>query len=149
MRRASSVKVPMRITSKPCSRFASLKHAPRYSLRTLRILFVDDYAMDEKTGAKIAKKTDPKELLGEVLPILESIKSFDADSLKSAFETHAESKDQKVFAYFPRCATRPVDKVAARSFAHACSHGSRTRGRTDQTLHSVVFCSKNNTTHIY
>ncbi|MEC7230318.1 MAG: glutamate--tRNA ligase family protein, partial [Verrucomicrobiota bacterium] len=52
--------------------------------------FVDDYAMDEKTGAKIAKKTDPKELLGEVLPILESIKSFDADSLKSAFETHAE-----------------------------------------------------------
>ena len=63
--------------------------------------FVDDYTMDEKTGAKIAKKTDPKELLGEVLPILESIKSFDADSLKSAFETHAESKDQKVFAYFP------------------------------------------------
>ena len=63
--------------------------------------FVDDYAMDEKTGAKIAKKTDPKELLGEVLPILESIKSFDADTLKSALETHAESKDQKVFAYFP------------------------------------------------
>ena len=63
--------------------------------------FVDDYAMDEKTGAKIAKKTDPKELLGEVLPILESIKSFDADTLKSALETHAESKDQKVFGYFP------------------------------------------------
>lgn len=63
--------------------------------------FTDDYAMDEKTGAKIAKKTEPKELLGEVLPILESIKSFDADSLKSALEAHAESKDQKVFAYFP------------------------------------------------
>ena len=63
--------------------------------------FVDEYAMDEKTGAKIAKKTDPKELLGEVLPILESIKSFDADSLKSALETHAKSKDQKVFTYFP------------------------------------------------
>ena len=63
--------------------------------------FVDDYAMDEKTGAKIAKKTDPKELLCEVLPILESIKSFDADSLKSAFETQAESTDQKVFIYFP------------------------------------------------
>ena len=63
--------------------------------------FVDDYAMDEKTGARIAKKTDPKELLGEVLPILESIKSFDADSLKSSLETQAESKDQKVFAYFP------------------------------------------------
>jgi glutamyl-tRNA synthetase len=63
--------------------------------------FVDDYAMNEKTGAKIAKKTDPKELLGEVLPILESIKSFDADTLKSALETKAESKDQNVFAYFP------------------------------------------------
>ena len=63
--------------------------------------FVDDYAMDEKTGAKIAKKTDSIELLGEVIPILESIKSFDADTLKSALETHAESKDQKVFAYFP------------------------------------------------
>ena len=63
--------------------------------------FIDDYAMDEKTGAKIAKKTEPKEVLGEVLPILESIKSFDPDSLKSALEAHAESKCQKVFAYFP------------------------------------------------
>jgi glutamyl-tRNA synthetase len=63
--------------------------------------FIDDYAMDEKTGAKIAKKTEPKEVLGEVLPILESIKSFDPDSLKSALEAHAESKGQKVFAYFP------------------------------------------------
>ncbi|MBL6920132.1 MAG: glutamate--tRNA ligase [Puniceicoccaceae bacterium] len=75
------------------------------SLETLSELcgyfFTDNYAMDEKAGSKIAKKSDPKELLGEVLPILESIKSFDADSLKSALETHAESKDQKVFAYFP------------------------------------------------
>jgi glutamyl-tRNA synthetase len=75
------------------------------SLETLSELcgyfFTDNYAMDEKAGSKIAKKSDPKELLGEVLPILESIKSFDANSLKSALETHAESKDQKVFAYFP------------------------------------------------
>ena len=75
------------------------------SLETLSELcgyfFIDNYEMDEKTGVKIAKKSDPKELLGEVLPTLESIKSFDADSLKSALETHAESKDQKVFAYFP------------------------------------------------
>ena len=63
--------------------------------------FVDDYAMDEKTGNKIAKKADPKELLAEVLPILEAVEPFDADSLKSALEAHAESKDQKVFAYFP------------------------------------------------
>lgn len=75
------------------------------SLETLSELcgyfFTDNYAMDEKAGSKIAKKSDPKELLGEVLPILESIKSFDTNSLKSALETHAESKDQKVFAYFP------------------------------------------------
>ena len=75
------------------------------SLETLSELcgyfFIDNYEMDEKTGVKIAKKSDPKELLSEVLPTLESIKSFDADSLKSALETHAESKDQKVFAYFP------------------------------------------------
>jgi glutamyl-tRNA synthetase len=63
--------------------------------------FIDDYAMDEKRGAKIAKKTEPKEVVGEVLPILESIKSFDPDSLKSALEAHAESKGKKVFAYFP------------------------------------------------
>jgi glutamyl-tRNA synthetase len=75
------------------------------SLETLSELcgyfFIDSYAMDEKTGVKIAKKSDPTELLDDVLPLLESIKSFDADSLKSALETHAESKDQKVFAYFP------------------------------------------------
>jgi len=63
--------------------------------------FIDDYAMDEKTGAKIAKKADPKALLAEVLPILESVGSFEADSLKSALEAHAEGKGQKVFAYFP------------------------------------------------
>jgi glutamyl-tRNA synthetase len=63
--------------------------------------FIEDYSMDEKTGIKIAKKADPKALLSEVLPILETVEKFDADSLKSALEAHAESKGQKVFAYFP------------------------------------------------
>jgi glutamyl/glutaminyl-tRNA synthetase len=63
--------------------------------------FIDDYPMDEKTGANIAKKADPKKLLAEVLPILESIESFNADSLKSSLEAHAEANGQKVFAYFP------------------------------------------------
>ena len=75
------------------------------SLETLSELcgyfFIDDFVMDEKAGSKIAKKSDPKELLSEILPVLENIKSFDADSLRSALETHAESKDQKIFAYFP------------------------------------------------
>jgi glutamyl-tRNA synthetase len=75
------------------------------SLDTLSALcgyfFIEDYAMDAKTGTKIAKKADPKELLAEVLPILESLETFDADHIKSALEAHAETKDLKVFAYFP------------------------------------------------
>ncbi|ADE53727.1 glutamate--tRNA ligase [Coraliomargarita akajimensis] len=62
--------------------------------------FKDEYSMDEKTAAKIAKKADPKELLAEILPILEST-AFEADALKAALEAHAESKGAKVFAYFP------------------------------------------------
>jgi glutamyl-tRNA synthetase len=63
--------------------------------------FQDEYTMDEKTGANISRKADPKVLLAEVLPILETIEPFDADTLKSALEAHAESQGQKVFAYFP------------------------------------------------
>ena len=63
--------------------------------------FKDEYPMDEKTGNKIAKKANPKDLLAEVLPILEGLDDFTADSLKASLEAHAESKEQKVFAYFP------------------------------------------------
>ncbi|MGC6424901.1 MAG: glutamate--tRNA ligase [Lentimonas sp.] len=63
--------------------------------------FQDEYPMNEKTGSKIAKKADPKALLGEVLTILEGLEAFTADNLKTALEAHAESKGQKVFAYFP------------------------------------------------
>ena len=63
--------------------------------------FIDDYPMDEKTGAKIAKKNDPKALLSEIIPILETVDSFQAEPLKNALEAHAESREQKVFAYFP------------------------------------------------
>ncbi|HAV13651.1 MAG TPA: glutamate--tRNA ligase [Opitutae bacterium] len=63
--------------------------------------FQDDYSMDEKTGNKIAKKADPKELLAEILPILEGLENFTADAIQASLEAHAESKDLKVFAYFP------------------------------------------------
>lgn len=63
--------------------------------------FNNDYSMDEKIGKKIAKKADPKELLAEILGILEDIEAFKSVDLKDAIEAHAESKDQKVFAYFP------------------------------------------------
>lgn len=63
--------------------------------------FQDEYPMNEKTGSKIAKKADPKALLGEVLTILEGLEAFTVDNLKTALEAHAESKGQKVFAYFP------------------------------------------------
>jgi glutamyl/glutaminyl-tRNA synthetase len=66
-----------------------------------RYFFLDDYVLDEKVGAKIAKKADPKELIAEILPVLEGLESFDAESLQAVLEAHAESKDVKVFAYFP------------------------------------------------
>lgn len=65
-----------------------------------RYFFSDAYALDEKTGNKIAKKGDPKELLAEIVPLLDAV-DFEADALQAALEAHAESKDVKVFAYFP------------------------------------------------
>lgn len=65
-----------------------------------RYFFSDAYALDEKTGNKIAKKGDPKELLAEIVPVLDAV-DFEADALQAALEAHAESKDVKVFAYFP------------------------------------------------
>ena len=75
----------------------SLEDLPEY----VRYFFSDAYPMDEKTGAKIAKKSDPKELLAGILPVLESLEAFDADQLKSALEEYADGQDQKIFAYFP------------------------------------------------
>jgi glutamyl-tRNA synthetase len=75
----------------------SLEDLPDY----VRYFFKDDYMIDEKVADKIAKKVDPKVLMSEILPVLEGLKDFNADSLKVALETHAESKEQKVFAYFP------------------------------------------------
>ena len=75
----------------------SLEDLPDY----VRYFFNDDYAMDGKTGQKIAKKADPKQLLAEVLPVLEGLEIFTADHLKAALEGHAEANGQKVFAYFP------------------------------------------------
>lgn len=66
-----------------------------------RYFFQEDYTLDEKVGAKIAKKADPKELIAEILPVLEGLADFAADPLKAALEAHAESQGAKVFAYFP------------------------------------------------
>lgn len=66
-----------------------------------RYFFLDDYAMDENTGAKLAKKGDPKALLAEILPVLAGVEPFEAESLQTALEAHAAAKEAKVFAYFP------------------------------------------------
>lgn len=63
--------------------------------------FQDEYALDEKTGAKIAKKADPQALLAEILPVLQAIEPFDADSIGAALEAHAAARELQVFAYFP------------------------------------------------
>lgn len=76
----------------------SLEDLPEF----VRYFFKDDYAVDEKAGAKIAKKADPKALIAEVLPILESVADeFKADVLKSKLEAHAQAVEKKIFAYFP------------------------------------------------
>jgi glutamyl-tRNA synthetase len=66
-----------------------------------RYFFRDDFALDAKAGAKIAKKADPKQLIAELLPVLEGLADFAAESLQAALEAHAESQGVKVFAYFP------------------------------------------------
>ena len=66
-----------------------------------RYFFCDEFEMNEKTSAKITKKADPKELLAEIVPVIEGIETFTADALQAGLEAHAESKDAKVFAYFP------------------------------------------------
>ena len=75
----------------------SLEDLPDY----VRYFFNEEYAMDAKTGQKIAKKADPKQLLAEMLPVLEGLEVFSADHVKAALERHAEANGQKVFAYFP------------------------------------------------
>jgi glutamyl-tRNA synthetase len=63
--------------------------------------FSDTYEMDAKAGEKIAKKGDPKALLAELLPLLEAVEPFEADSLHATLEAHATAQEKKVFAYFP------------------------------------------------
>lgn len=63
--------------------------------------FQENYVMDDKVAEKISKKADPKAQLAQVLPVLESIERFDAESLKTALEAHAAKCGEKVFAYFP------------------------------------------------
>lgn len=75
----------------------SLEDLPEY----VSYFFKEDYSVDENAANKIAKKSDPKALIAEILPVLEGLESFDADSMKTALEAHAESQEQKVFAYFP------------------------------------------------
>ncbi|MFT4902244.1 MAG: glutamyl-tRNA synthetase [Lentimonas sp.] len=63
--------------------------------------FQDTYELVEKTAAQIAKKGDPKALLAEILPLLEGMESFDAESIGASLEAHAAARELKVFAYFP------------------------------------------------
>ena len=75
----------------------SLEDLPKFC----RYFFADTYEMDEKVHAKLSKKSDPKTLIAEVLPVLEALERFDTDILQDALEAHATARDLKVFAYFP------------------------------------------------
>ena len=75
----------------------SLEDLPEFC----RYFFDESYAMDEQVSAKISKKSDPKALIAEIIPVLEVIEPFDTTSTQTALEAHAESKSVKIFAYFP------------------------------------------------
>ncbi|MEM8868405.1 MAG: glutamate--tRNA ligase, partial [Verrucomicrobiota bacterium] len=75
----------------------SLEDLPSY----VSYFFQDDFGFDAKTASKLSKKGDPKAILAEVLPILESVDGLDAATLQGKLEAHAASKGQKIFAYFP------------------------------------------------
>ena len=63
--------------------------------------FTDDYPKDAKTVEKINRKVNPKVLLAEVLPVLETINPFYSEGIKISLENLAQTHGQKVFAYFP------------------------------------------------
>ena len=63
--------------------------------------FSDSFSFDEKASAKLAKKGDPKATVAELLPVLESLETFEAESLQVALEDHAATKGEKPFAFFP------------------------------------------------
>ncbi|HBO58199.1 MAG TPA: glutamate--tRNA ligase [Opitutae bacterium] len=63
--------------------------------------FTDSYLMDEKTTAKISKKSDPKALLATIVPLLEAHDCFTADALQESLQDYSESQGVKVFSYFP------------------------------------------------
>ena len=66
-----------------------------------RYFFTDEYPMDTKTAEKIIKKSDPKTLLAEVLPVLEGVEPFQHGEIKNSLETLAQTQGHKVFVYFP------------------------------------------------
>ncbi|MGC6505011.1 MAG: glutamate--tRNA ligase [Coraliomargaritaceae bacterium] len=63
--------------------------------------FSETYPFDEKASAKLAKKGDPKATIAELLPVLESLDSFEAEVLQAALEDYAAQKGEKPFAFFP------------------------------------------------
>ncbi|MCH2036866.1 MAG: glutamate--tRNA ligase [Puniceicoccaceae bacterium] len=66
-----------------------------------RYFFTDSYLMDEKTAAKISKKSDPKVILTPILTLLKAHDCFTADAIYEALQDYSESQGVKVFSYFP------------------------------------------------
>ena len=63
--------------------------------------FQEDFDCDSKALARIQKAGNAKELLAEVISVLEEENHFAADSLEARLTEIAENKGHKLFAYFP------------------------------------------------
>ena len=63
--------------------------------------FSDSFSFDEKASAKLAKKGDPKATVAELLPVLESLETFEAEALQAALEDHAATKGKNPSRFSP------------------------------------------------
>ena len=79
------------------SKTRSLDELPEF----VDYFFRDDFAVDAKAAAKVAKKGDPHATAAELVPVLEAVESWNRDGLEGALQAHAENAGVKVFAYFP------------------------------------------------
>ncbi len=67
----------------------------------VRFFFKDDFVIDTKTLEKLRKKSDPRERVKELLPLLEMLGVFNEAGLDELIDKTAESLGHKKFDYFP------------------------------------------------
>ncbi len=104
-----------------------------------RYFFCDEFEMNEKTSAKIAKKADPKELLAEIVPVIEGI-GIDRGCAASWVGSACGIEGRQGLRIFPSAALR-IERAGwwPRSVADAGGAWSSARACTFEGLHCLNF----------